>query len=182
MELGTIGLVATGALAFVLLANSRAVTGEHMERPHRIGQLYGYTVCLVAVVTFLTSANSLIKSLTALADPISFGQEPFRMGFEPSLSSFDAFRATYMFGTGGAIVSMAGGRGATRDTTGRVDTLSTAELRGRYDALRNERVAQVRQAVLSEVISSGTLILLAVVLFAIHWRWLRARERDAAPA
>jgi len=182
MELGTVGLVVSGALAFVALANSRAVGGEHMDKPHRIGQLYGYTVCLVAVVTFLTSANSFVKGLFALADPVSYGQEPFRMGFEPSLSSFEAFRATYMFGPSGAMVSMARARGAARDTSQRVDTLSTAELRSRYEALRSERVAQVRQAGLSEVVTSGILIVLAAVLFGVHWRWLRAREREAAPA
>ncbi len=178
MELGTTGLVAAGALGFVALANSRAVTGEHMEKPHRIGQLYGYTVCLVAVVTFLTSANSLVKAFFALANPISYGQEPFRMGFEPSLSSFEAFRATYMFG-GRAMVNVASAAG---DSSLRADTLSTAELQSRYDALRSERVAQVRQAALSEVVTSGMLIVIAVVLFGLHWRWLRAREREAAPA
>ena len=176
MELGTTGLVAAGALGFVALANSRTVTGEHMEKPQRIGQLYGYAVCLVAVVTFLTSANSLVKAVFALADPIAYGQEPFRMGFEPSLSSLEAFRATYMFG-GRAMVNMAR---TARDSSLRADTLSTAELQSRYEALRGERVAQVRQAGLSEVVTSGMLIVIAVVLFWLHWRWLRAREREAA--
>jgi hypothetical protein len=179
-DLGTTGLTVVGALAFIGLATTRAVTGENgMDRPPRIAQLYGYTVCLVAIVTFLTSVNGLFKSLFTLSDPIAATAEPFSMGFEPSLSSFEAFRATYMFGTRGTVVSI-DGQGAMPDTTGAVDTLTTTELRGRYEALRAERIQQVRHAGIREAVTSAALVTLAIVLFVVHWRWLRTRERMAA--
>ena len=150
-----------------------------MERSSRVPQLYGYTVCLVAVVTFLTSANSLLKNTIALLNPIAYQAEPFRMGFEPSLSSFEAFRATYMFGGVGAVAVVPSLREAS-DSSRRPDTLTTADLRSRYDALRNERLTQVRFAATGQVVTNLFLVVLSVVLFSLHWRWLRARERASA--
>jgi hypothetical protein len=182
-ELGPIGLTSLGVLAFVGLASSRTAIGDDMDRPHRIGQLYGYSVCLIAVVTFLTSANTAVKSVFVLSDPIASTAEPFRSGFEPSLTSFEAFRATYMFGGGGMASITPLDRGGAADSVPRFDTLSTADLRTRYEALRGERITQGRYAATRELVTSALLMGIAVVLFIAHWRWLRARERQGtAPA
>lgn len=146
-----------------------------MDRPDRVAHLYGYTVCLVAVVTFLVSAHSLVRAGFALADPLRSEDREF--GFEPSVSSFEAFRATYMFGgAGGAVVvGRAAGRSAA-DSSARADTLSTADLRARYEALRADRVGRTRYQAAREAVTSGLLLVLALILFALHWRWLRERE------
>ena len=41
-----------------------------MDRANRVAQLYGYTVCLVAVVTLLFAFPSVINSLFRLSDPL----------------------------------------------------------------------------------------------------------------
>jgi len=41
-----------------------------MDRANRIGQAYGYTVCLVAVVTVLFTLPNLIHTLFRLSDPL----------------------------------------------------------------------------------------------------------------
>jgi hypothetical protein len=175
LELGTAGMITVGGLAFVGVASSRITTGEDMERPHRVGQLYGYTVCLVAVITFLTSVSGVIRSVASLANPISYTESPFRMGFEPSLSSFEAFRATYMFGGSGVVFASASVRG--EEPTPRRDTLSTVDLRARFEALRAERIGVVSQAATTQLVTSALLMLITVILFVTHWRWVRVRER-----
>ena len=184
LELGTVGLSVLGILAFVAVGRSPAVLGDTMEKASRIGQLYGYTVCLVAVITFLLSAHSLVQNIFRYADPIASQDEPFRMGFEPSLTSFDAFRATYMFGSRGVVVALA--RSASADSTRSADTLGTTELRTRYEALRSERITQTRNTAAGELVTNALLLLFAVLLFVTHWLWLRRREHDngiaAAPA
>src|SRR5919202_2386384 len=46
--------------SWVILASSRFVQGGIVERPERVPQLYGYTVCLVALVVGLASLTSLV--------------------------------------------------------------------------------------------------------------------------
>lgn len=49
--------------AWVILAASRFVQGGVMERPERVPQLYGYTVCLVALLWGIGSLLSLVMAL-----------------------------------------------------------------------------------------------------------------------
>jgi hypothetical protein len=40
------------------------------EKPNRIPQIYGYTVCLIAVVAFLISINGIVDASFTLANPM----------------------------------------------------------------------------------------------------------------
>ena len=40
-----------------------------MDQPRWIPQLYGYTVCLIAVVTILISRNSIVNNIFEFAEP-----------------------------------------------------------------------------------------------------------------
>ena len=44
-----------------------------MEKSFRVAQIYGYLVCLVAVITFLISITQLVNSMIDLTDPIHAG-------------------------------------------------------------------------------------------------------------
>ena len=60
------------------------------------------------------------------------------------------------------------------------DTLSDAELRRIYDAERETAIGNVRFHATRSLVGNLLLIVLAGVLFGIHWRWLK--QRDALPA
>jgi hypothetical protein len=62
-----------------------------MEKPHRVAQFYGYTVCLVTVITFLISVTSLVNAIIDLGDPIHAGPS-FSMEKAPSLASFENYK------------------------------------------------------------------------------------------
>jgi hypothetical protein len=60
------------------------------------------------------------------------------------------------------------------------DTASDAELRRLYDAERETAIGNARFRATRSLVGNLLLILLAAVLFGIHWRWLR--QRDSLPA
>jgi hypothetical protein len=144
------------------------VSGAAVSRPSWIAPLYGYAVCLIAVVTLLIAVTNFVEAAFHRANPLQA-----RGGFAPrgaSLSSFEAFRATY---------------GEERPTrappapgAAAADTLSTAELRARYDALRADHLARVSFQATQDLVKHGLLIAIAIALFVSHWRWLRRRDDD----
>jgi len=136
-----------------------------VEKPNRVPQIYGYTVCVIAVVTFLICASVIVSNVFDLANPIEAG-----MGFESSVSSFEAYKATYQRDQRGMVVG-----GAASEV--RPDTLSEASLRQRYEAMRADRISRVRFQSWKAITTSGLLLVISVVLFGVHWRWLRKQAR-----
>ncbi|HEU5358882.1 MAG TPA: hypothetical protein VFU45_07175, partial [Gemmatimonadales bacterium] len=92
-----------------------------MDKPNRIAQVYGYAVCLVAIVVALITIGSIVNSAFERANPLESGST-----FGPSLTSFDAYKATYRQTP------------ATAGTAAAADTMPEAALRARYDALASD--------------------------------------------
>lgn len=158
-------------LLWLLLARSTFLQGDDMERPSRVAQLYGYTVCLIAVVVFLISTNSMLENAFALSNPLQTRESEF--GFEPSVSSFEAYRATY-----DRERQMRSGPDARAVT----DSVPETVLRARYEVLRADRIERVRFQAKRSLATSTLSLILAIALFVIHWRWLRARsDNDSRP-
>jgi hypothetical protein len=148
---------------WLLLARSSLVRGGSMERPERVPQLYGYTICLVAIVVMLTSVSNIVEQSFTIADPIT-SENAFSWS-EPSLTSFEAYKATRNVTFPGAINN-------NQEAAQRPEP-SEAELRTRYGALRADRVKTVRHRAQRALTSSGLLFLIAAALFWWHWRWVR---------
>ena len=164
LALGLFGFVVIALVAglWALLARTAFIQGDDMERPNRVAQLYGYAVCLIAVIVFLISANSFVDHAFTLSNPLR-GQGD-RFGMEPAITSFEAYRAT------SARVSAPAREGA------QVTAVPDSALRARYEALRADRVEQARFDAMRGLTTSGLLLILSVALFAVHWRWLRPRD------
>jgi hypothetical protein len=146
---------------WVVLASSRFIQGGVVERPERVPQLYGYTVCLVALCWALVSAVNIVESFLTLSAP-AYRDRDF--GIEPSVTSFEAFRTTY--DRSRRIMSM-----DPRET--KLDSLPEPELRRRYEALRADRIQRNTVAAQRSLTTSLFSLIVAVVLFVVHWRWLR---------
>jgi hypothetical protein len=153
---------------WIMLARSRFIQGGVVERPERVAQLYGYTVCLVVLLWALTSVVAIVESTLTLASPLYHAQNQF--GMEPSITSFEAFRLTY---------DRARQFSAPDPSTVKRDSVPEAELRRRYDAYRADRLAitveKARETLIVRLIS----LLLAAGLFVVHWRWLQRRVNVA---
>jgi hypothetical protein len=155
-------------LVWAIVATTLALRSGPMERS-RVAQLYGYTVCLVSVVTILFTIPSLIDNVFRVRSPLqasrSFG------GFDPALWSFDAYKATYERARSFP----------PRDEAPSRPPPSDEELRRQYEALRADRIASNAHEGRRELVSDLLLLALAAALFVAHWRWLR-RRGDETPA
>ena len=96
---GTLGLIfgiIAGVIlvaAWVILAGSRFIQGGVVERPERVPQLYGYTVCLIALMWALTSVLSIVGNALSLSAR-SCGPAPSTDGKRPSHHSKHSARPT----------------------------------------------------------------------------------------
>ncbi len=140
-----------------------------MDKSSKVPQVYGYTVCVIAVVTFLICATVIVNNVFDLANPIQAG-----FGMESSLTSFEAYKATYQKDQRSGL--------ATAAAEPRADTLSEATLRVRYEAARADRFARVRFQSWKALTTSGLLLVISVVLFVLHWRWMKRAGGAPEPA
>ena len=159
--------------AWVILAGSRFVQGGVVERSDRVPQLYGYTMCLIGLLWALTSAVSIVENAMTMTAPELRGANEYDYS-EASVSSFEAFRVTYdrarRFAAGGDPNQV------------QLDSIPEAELRRRYDAIRDDRVRQVAYRARSGIIINSITLLIGVALYVFHWRWLRRRSTVEAVA
>lgn len=146
-----------------------------MDRSDRIAQLYGYSVCLIAVVVVLFSINSVIEDLFKMSNPLAGNGYPYGT----SVTSFEAYKATM---DGGAYNSEAMNipPGAAAAKAGK-PPVSDAELHKRFEALRADKLANASFEATRSLTGSIVMLLIAVSLFGFHWRWLRSRTPAPQP-
>lgn len=156
--------------AWVILAASRFVQGGVVERPERVPQLYGYTACLVGLLMGIASALALMEAAVALASPVYHTDSDWTGWAQPSVTSFEAFRATY---------DRAREVGVAPNAP-RPEPIPEPELQRRYEALRADRIARTQAQARQTLVTSGLSFLIGVGLFAFHWRWLRRRVSPPA--
>jgi hypothetical protein len=150
--------------AWVILAGSRFVQGGVVERPERVPQLYGYTVCLIALVWALSSLVGLVEHGLTLTEPAYERRDDF--GIEPSVTSFEAFRLTYDR-------ARRFNAGDPRDA--QLEPVAETELRRRYETYRADRARAALVRARQGLVTNGISLLIAAALFAFHWRWLQRR-------
>lgn len=140
-----------------------------MERSNRIAQMYGYAVCLIAVVTFLLSANRMIDSVFDLSEPLRANQYG---GRGVSLTSYEAYKRDRADQRGSRERP---GPPMVADTAGSPapPVYTDVELRRMFEEERSEHTGNVRFQAMRSLVSSLLMILIASVLFVAHWRWLR---------
>ncbi len=134
----------------------------------RIQQLYGYLVCLIAIVTLLISVASFTNAVLDLSRPNNAGM----YGPESEASSYAAYRLTQLERTT-----------AVQEKTGRTDLIPTdSAMRADFDSQRATREVYERWSNKKSIITSALMIIVAFVLFMIHWRWLRTLTRQPEAA
>ncbi len=147
--------------AWIILAGSRFVHGGVVERSDRIPQLYGYTVCLIALIWALISVIAIVENVLTLSAPELRGASDF--GWQPSVTSFEAFRSTY--DRSRQMISP--------NPMQKLDTIPEAELRRRFEALRADHVLRARFEARRTLVVQSLSLLIAAALFVFHWRWLK---------
>src|SRR5690348_6441476 len=137
----------------------------------RIAQVYGYAVCFITVIVILISIKSVVDAVIDLSDPIRADTGGYgRSG--RSLSNFELYKLDAR-----REARFPGPAAAARAQT---DSMSDTDLRKLYDAEREQSIGNVKFRAMRTLIGNGLLIIVAVILFLVHWRWLRERDVVAA--
>jgi len=151
----------------------------------RIAQVYGYAVCFITVIVMLFSIRGVVDAVIDLSDPIRANGDFGRIG--RPLTNFEVYKMAVRHeraprGVATAQVGSVMVRPApvTEATATATDTLSDAELRKMYDAEREDVIGNAKFQATRSLVGNLLLIILAGVLFVIHWRWLK--QRDGLPA
>lgn len=129
------------------------------------GQVYGYTVCLLAVLTFLFGA---VKLVGAVLDIRELPYTQYYMN-GPSLASLGAYKIDLL-----SRFRIEGGSEAVASLLP-----PDSALQRMLEAERLQRLALSHQLSRRSIVINLTLVALAVLIFAAHWMWLRVRERTA---
>lgn len=140
-----------------------------MDQPRWIPQLYGYTVCLIAVITILISLNSIVNNTFEFAEPEMSREVTNEFGGR----SLEACRQRWM--------RTASSPGPERPAAAPASGMpSDSALMALCAEDRTERIAAVRHRALRSLVTSALMLLVAGILFAVHWRWLRGSRTAMA--
>jgi len=134
-----------------------------MERRHRAGQIYGYVVCIVAVITFLISVTGLIGAFFDLSDPLH--ARGFSYG-GPSLASFETYKMDVLKSAREGQQGVAPGYVPDDET-----------IRAMYDTAKSDRIQFVRFQARRSLTVTGLLLVVCITLFTTHWTWVRRLAR-----
>ena len=129
-----------------------------MEKPQRMAQVYGYLVCLVAVITTLICVSTLVSAIIDLGDPLHSGWTP---PGSPSLASFDNYKADILKST------------PKESEAAKTYIPDDQTLRAMYEAAKNDKIQSVRHESNRTIVIDAILLVICIVLFATHWRWVR---------
>jgi hypothetical protein len=136
-----------------------------VERSNRIAQAYGYAVCFIAIVTLLFCSKGIIDASFDLSAPLR--ADRYMSGM--NLTSFEAYKRD---------------RIERRDRPMTVEgaaqpQLTDEELRRMYEEQRADHTEYVKFRAMRSLVSNVILVVIAFILFATHWRWLRRETAGA---
>ena len=131
-----------------------------MEKPRNVGaQVYGYSVCVVAVVTFLIAIANVVGSVMDLGDPLHAGFTP---AGTPSLASFENYRMDVM-------KNLPSGEGAASGAY----LPDEAALRAMFEAAKADKIGKVTHDAHQSITIGTLMIVISTGLFVFHWRWMK---------
>ena len=132
------------------------------EKSTRIQMIYGYAVCIVAVITFLISVTSVVYSLIDLTDPINahrtYGKDA------PSLASYNNYKIDII---------------KSLDPKHDVD-LDDTTLKSMYQSAKEDAIAKVKHGAYRTIIVNSLLLLICIVLFTTHFIWMRKLSKKSS--
>ncbi len=141
-----------------------------IDSQNRLAQAYGYMVCLVAVLAGLASVAGLTNSIFDYADPIHTD----RYSSGRPVTTYGAYKRAYYERRPEST------RAGPGPAAGVPDSVPEATLRQMYQEDRTDRIDNTRFRALKTMASTGILLLASIILFAIHWKWLRRQSAQTA--
>ncbi|MBA2687965.1 MAG: hypothetical protein H0U64_07685 [Gemmatimonadaceae bacterium] len=145
-----------------------------IESQSRMAQGYGYIVCLIAVIAGLASMGGLVNSLFDYADPVHSDRYG---GSGIPVTSYNAYKRAYYAREPKRVASERGGPDGVAIKS---DSVPDATLRQMYQDDRLDHVENTRFRALKNMVSTALLLIVSIILFTIHWKWLRRQSPQTA--
>jgi len=127
-----------------------------MQTKQRTAKIYGYVVCVIAVITFIISLFSMITALLDTSEPLYAEYQDYT-----HLSSFDNYKVEAM-------------KEISEDAAFIPDD---ATLKKMYESAREETIARAMHRNWRKLTVNGILLIVSIVLFFIHWMWMSRLSR-----
>ncbi len=136
-----------------------------MERSNRITALiYGYAVCLVAIIVLIFSSITIITALLDRQDLLRSGWSP---AGSPSLASYENYK-----------MDMAA-KLQTTDSLFRSKFIpSETDLKKMYEAAKEDKLLYNKHNNNKNLTIGLVLVIISMILFITHWRWARRLTRN----
>jgi hypothetical protein len=131
-----------------------------MEKKNKAAQIYGYVVCVVAVITFIIAIAALSSSLIDLGDPLHSQYQN-----KTNLASFENYKVEAM-------------KDIKQDAAYIPDDVT---LKSMYEAERDSVIAQAKHHTKRNIMTNVILVIVSVLLFIVHWRWMNRLNRLPEP-
>lgn len=136
-----------------------------MYKSNRVAsQVYGYAICLVAVIALLISTTSLVNAVLDLGDPLHAGFTP--QG-SPSLASYENYKLDVL-------------RSLPQGEAKENYLANEQELKQMYEAARQDKISKVEHDSNKSMFISSLIIGMSLILFFTHWRWVNKLARSSA--
>ena len=127
-----------------------------MQSNQRGAKIYGYTVCVIAIITFIIALTTIVTALMNVSDPLYS-----RYQNDSRLASFENFKVETM-------------KAISKDAAYIPDE---ATLRTMYEDARSDTIAHAMHSIRNNIVASGISLFVAIALFLIHWTWMRRLSR-----
>ena len=139
-----------------------------MEKSHKIAQIYGYSFCLATIIAFLICLGSLVNAIVELNNPL-----PFRFYFEnaPNLASFETYKMDVLKSL----------QQKEQQYSVPLYVLPDDQtLREMYEATKADAIRHNQLQSYSSLMVNGLLLMVCIILFVLHWIWVRRLTRAEA--
>lgn len=134
-----------------------------MQKSHLVARIYGYLVCLVAVITFLICISQLINSIIDLGDPIHAGWQPES---SPCLASYENYKMDVLKVTT---------KSNQADNVAYIPSDET--LHSMYNAACNDKIQLEKHRAKRTIVLNAMLTVISILLFISHWRWISKQAK-----
>jgi hypothetical protein len=129
-----------------------------MEKNQIIAKIYGYMICLVAVITFLICITDLVNSIIDRCDPIHAD----RYSSSTNLASFETYKMDLLKETK-----------SEGDTSKATFIPDDKTMKAMYETVKAEQMQSSLHKINRNIVVDSLLIVICIILFGLHWRWMR---------
>ncbi|MCD6090806.1 MAG: hypothetical protein J7J72_04860 [Bacteroidales bacterium] len=129
-----------------------------MEKPNKIPQIYGYTICVIAVIAFLISLTNFINAYIDKGD-LLYASSYNR---NENLASYEIYK-----------MSLLKEANSGNEAVSNKYIPDNTEIKAMYKAAINQKISAASHQNKRALIVSGILGLLSLILFITHLYWVQ---------